>query len=240
MFVGNIKFQDRYFNVHLGDTYDELMHALYLSVMSGNDGQTRAIVDRITEELVRADISQYDKKNLIYEIYGFLFKLFRELGLNDDEESRRYLDWLFRVEIFSIEEVRSHLVSFGRRCCAAVNTAQRRRRGDRFSEIIEYLDTAYGRYDTTVETLAERFGMSRQSLNAVFKERIRVTVSEYLRELRMRKAEELLRTTEKPVKEIVQEVGYADVSSFIRHFKRSRGITPGAFRSVQASPLELP
>ena len=59
---------------------------------------------------------------------------------------------------------------------------------------------------------------------------------QYLRELRMRHAELLLRSTFLSVKEIAFVIGVKHVSSFVHAFKREHGLTPGEFRA-QNEPL---
>ena len=53
---------------------------------------------------------------------------------------------------------------------------------------------------------------------------------DYLIDLRMKLAKELLRTTTLPLKDISEQVGYYNVSSFIRRFKTHEGITPNSYR----------
>jgi len=42
----------------------------------------------------------------------------------------------------------------------------------------------------------------------------------------------MLKKTSGSVKEIVVEVGYIDVSSFTRRFKREEGVTPGQYKKL--------
>ena len=48
--------------------------------------------------------------------------------------------------------------------------------------------------------------------------------------LRMKRAKELLHSTDMTVKEISMSVGYYNDSSFIRQFKQHEGVTPNEFR----------
>jgi AraC-like DNA-binding protein len=41
-----------------------------------------------------------------------------------------------------------------------------------------------------------------------------------------------LRETDKPIKEIVVQVGYLDVANFTRKFKKIVGVTPGQYRNL--------
>ena len=52
----------------------------------------------------------------------------------------------------------------------------------------------------------------------------------YITRLRMEEAKKLLTQTALPLYEIVSRIGYLDVSSFIRKFKKEVGMTPGEYR----------
>ena len=65
---------------------------------------------------------------------------------------------------------------------------------------------------------------------------------QYLKEVRMQQAEEMLRNTSLTVKEVVYAVGLNDRSHFSREFKRLHGLTPKEFITQQrnyAEHLEL-
>ncbi|MNC84018.1 DNA-binding transcriptional regulator AraC [compost metagenome] len=48
----------------------------------------------------------------------------------------------------------------------------------------------------------------------------------------MEKAKSILESTLKPLKVVSEEVGYYNVSSFIRRFKQLTGMTPGEYRTA--------
>jgi len=54
---------------------------------------------------------------------------------------------------------------------------------------------------------------------------------QYLMDLRMRRAKELLESSLDSVKEIAAQVGINDVSHFVRKFGKARGLTPARHRS---------
>jgi len=62
--------------------------------------------------------------------------------------------------------------------------------------------------------------------------------SEYLTELRMRRAATLLVSTNMSVSEIALEVGYLSLSHFSRMFRERFGKTPRAFRAAPTLSVE--
>lgn len=88
--------------------------------------------------------------------------------------------------------------------------------------------------DWTVHSMARESGLSRSA----FADRFRTVVGQpplqYVTEIRMRKAAELLELTDTPVKRIAAQVGYESVSAFSSAFKRRFGVPPIAVRQAAA------
>lgn len=55
--------------------------------------------------------------------------------------------------------------------------------------------------------------------------------SDYLANLRMEQAKELLKNTDMRIKEISLKIGYEDDRVFMRRFKKYTGMTPGEYRN---------
>jgi AraC-like DNA-binding protein len=88
----------------------------------------------------------------------------------------------------------------------------------------------------TVETLADIAGMSRSSFAARFTEAFGQTPMNLLRAARLRRAHELLVTTDLPVARIAHEVGFAGRSHFSRAFRQMYSVDPSRFRRIAFSP----
>lgn len=89
--------------------------------------------------------------------------------------------------------------------------------------------------DFSLAGLAELAGMSRSAFAAHFTAAFGRTPIELLKDLRLRRAAELLRTTDLPVKAVGPRVGYASRSYFSRAFKAHYGVDPLAYRREEAS-----
>ena len=81
-----------------------------------------------------------------------------------------------------------------------------------------------------IETLAKQFDLSVRSLNRRFKEASQQTPKQYIQELRMDAAKELLRKTNLSIGDIANHVGYQDVSYFSELFKKKLGANPKSYR----------
>ena len=95
--------------------------------------------------------------------------------------------------------------------------------------VILQIETDVARAWETAE-LAALVNLSPSRFRHLFKEETGITISGYLRERRLDRAEFLLRTTFLSIKEVKSEAGMSSMSHFVQYFKRKYGITPTAYR----------
>jgi two-component system response regulator YesN len=69
----------------------------------------------------------------------------------------------------------------------------------------------------------------------IFKEATGKSAMQYLHEIRVEKAEEMLRSTTATVSEIADCCGFTDPNYFSRIFKKIKGVTPGSLRETKGA-----
>jgi transcriptional regulator GlxA family with amidase domain len=113
----------------------------------------------------------------------------------------------------------------------------------RISQIIDEIQ-ANLKIQITVDEMALKTDLSRDHFTKLFKKTIGKPPIQYVRDKRLEKACELLKTSNKRVKTIMYEVGIKDQSHFVRDFKAKYGTTPNEFRQkywdkIQAENAKL-
>ena len=83
----------------------------------------------------------------------------------------------------------------------------------------------------TIEDLADSLGVSASYLSRLFKKETGEGFYEFLSNYRVKKAKELLITTNFKIYEVAEKVGYNDSITFGRAFKKITGKTPNGFRN---------
>jgi len=86
--------------------------------------------------------------------------------------------------------------------------------------------------------LARRVNLSPWHFAHLFKAETSISPKHYMRELKIRQAQDLLSGTFLSVKEIATKVGFGDRSHFSRDFKRFCGVNPSDFRAKAKSRRE--
>ena len=84
--------------------------------------------------------------------------------------------------------------------------------------------------DTSVESISEHLGISRVQLYKKLISLKGITPSEYLRSMRIRYAEELMRQGDLNVSEIAYKVGFNNPRYFSKYFQDAYGVTPSQYR----------
>lgn len=90
----------------------------------------------------------------------------------------------------------------------------------------------------TVAGLAQVAGLSVSYFAHLFLRDFGVSPARFVKDERIREAEELIRTTKLPLKEIFARAGVTDRSHFIRTFKRRYGLPPARYR-VESQRSEI-
>ena len=84
--------------------------------------------------------------------------------------------------------------------------------------------------DKLLDIIAEELELSKDYIGKLFKNKIGITLNEYSTILKMEYGKKLLKTSNKKVYEISEELGYSTVDYFSKLFKNYTGLTPVQYR----------
>lgn len=96
-------------------------------------------------------------------------------------------------------------------------------------QAMNYIDKNYSN-NLQINDIARFLGLHPNYLSTIFKQETGVTPKEYLIQLRIKKARELLEQTNYPINVISNSVGYSDQLTFSRAFKTVTGKSPKIYR----------
>lgn len=110
-----------------------------------------------------------------------------------------------------------------------VHSARTGKTGELYQAMLDYVADHYAT-DLSLNDISYQLELSPSYLSNLFKEYHNTTFLDYVNNYRIAKAKPLLLNTEESVAAIAQRVGYGNVNTFIRIFKKSENITPGQYR----------
>jgi YesN/AraC family two-component response regulator len=109
--------------------------------------------------------------------------------------------------------------------------AEKQTQSQKLNEILCYLNE-YSAMNHTLDSIAERFSINQSTICKLFSKHLNTTFTAHLNALRMKHAQTLLRSTNKPIKEIAATCGYSDYFYFCRVFQKTHGIAPTRYREA--------
>lgn len=98
-----------------------------------------------------------------------------------------------------------------------------------FHEISDYLYRNTHR-QVTLKELAEQFHYNYSYLSSLFAQVVHMNFTEYLTELRIKRAKDLLDQASLTISEVAEAVGFSDISYFSKVFKKRTGQTPSQYK----------
>lgn len=89
----------------------------------------------------------------------------------------------------------------------------------------------------SMSELADSLQLTMRTFNRRFKQATEVTPGEYLQNLRLNNARELLRTSNLSISEVAAQAGYPDSSYFCARFRKVMGLSPLSYRKAARGKL---
>lgn len=98
------------------------------------------------------------------------------------------------------------------------------------AKLLKFMETRISDEDLKIEELAEAVNMGRTVFYGKIKALVGMSPSDFLRRLRMQRAEELIAKSKMNFSQIAFNVGFSDPKYFTKCFKRETGMTPSEYR----------
>jgi len=96
-------------------------------------------------------------------------------------------------------------------------------------QVLSYMESHYTA-QLTLNSVAAALGYNATYLGRVFREEMKTGFRDWLNDMRIQKAAEMLKGSSLPVHQIADKVGYAQYKRFLAQFKQFYGQTPQEYR----------
>lgn len=196
--------------------------------MSSEDQLTDCVQDIVrllkelghTEELTNSYFGM-----LVYRIYGLLL----EYGHGNGASLRRFDPDVYFRDLPTASKI-ERLISYIEVAAHSVGVMAREREMTILARITGYIRQHYRNPELKIQDIAGEVHFSSAYLGYLFKRETKKNVWDYVTELRIEEAKNLLVTSDKKRYEIAYEVGYESPEHFSRMFKRYAGVSPADYR----------
>lgn len=209
---------------------------LWENLKHGNEANLIRMVKRTLDRMEKRNENAYRYREFAEGVVGETIKAIVECG----EDIEHMLEPPTPYELISYcntsEQYEQVLESFLSKAARLI--VHKRDAKDPIADFVtDYIRNHYDE-DLSLEGVADKLNLSAGYLSIYFKEKKGVAFSDYLNEIRLVKAKELLLETECSIQDVATRVGYQNVNSFIRMFKRSIGMPPGQYRKLNFDNAE--
>lgn len=136
----------------------------------------------------------------------------------------------------SYKEIETEVIQFVRYCAEIVRNYRKQTSPDILHRCQEILKEHFIR-DITLYEMAMMTGVTASYLSRLFKGKLGINYTQYLNQLRVNKAKELLGMPNMKIMDIAGMIGYNNANYFSRIFKKYTGMTPQQFREQRVGLL---
>lgn len=132
--------------------------------------------------------------------------------------------------IDTLEDIQSFLILYCKAVIGKIEEKRKNSRKEMIEEAIEFMKLHYYEYEISAERLAEKAGITSGYFGKLFNEHTGKSVNEYIVQLRLDSAKEMLLHTDMIINDIAAEVGFNNATYFMTVFKKNTGMTPNQYR----------
>ena len=204
---------------------------LFEAVGKGDLNETRVIAEKYADWMCQkaadGDLMSMRLKVLEFSLYA------EHLAYQNGGQTYRYSSRNnYLPEIMALEtpmEIRQWFISKVMTACSDVISKRQERSGNIIKTAKDYIDAHFDK-DISLDDVSKVVNISPYYFSKIFKEESGLNFIEYLTNIRIEKAKNLLENSSLSVKEICVSCGYSDPNYFSRSFKKNVGVTPTEYK----------
>jgi two-component system response regulator YesN len=217
-------------NEHSYDVYMPLSFDEKLSnyILSGNTSESINLIKQVIDTNISNNVSNIKFQYIIDNIFNNMVNILVHLNVDREELLLMEKEFRSKAKNFSdhekINAYFENLVELTTRKVHSTNQSKVDK-----DLLLQYINIHYAE-NLYLDKMAEVFNTTPKYFSNFFKKAFGINFVEYLNKLRISHAKEMLKSSEIPVNEIGERVGYLSPSTFASTFKKYSGITPSEFR----------
>ncbi|MFW2490247.1 response regulator transcription factor [Clostridium chromiireducens] len=214
---------ESYFNI------DEYVKSISDNIEILNFSSVRSIINELFDKLRKDKIDSEEFRDIIEEICEKVI-----FTINDLQEifNEREYNYKFHIrEITTIDELNEYINTIFRTALEDMKIERDKRSKKRIEIAKAYINNNFMN-NITLNEVAEHVQLNTSYFSNLFKKESGMNFSDYLLNIRLKRAKRLLRDPTIRVYEVGTMVGYEDAVSFGRAFKKKVGMSPKEYRNT--------
>ncbi|REE87365.1 helix-turn-helix protein [Paenibacillus taihuensis] len=131
----------------------------------------------------------------------------------------------------TMQELQSYLTSLLTYVIGRIH--EKKAEKDNIITFVKSYTEQHYQHDITLDILSDKLGISASYLSTYFKTKTGMNFIDYINNYRIELAKSLLKADDMRIQDVALQVGYQNINSFNRMFKKISGVTPSEFRKQQ-------
>jgi two-component system response regulator YesN len=203
---------------------------LYHHLQVGNFEEIKLVLAEILQEIKKSRLQMEAIGILINNMILLSNKTINELGIHPEEIFGEDFTPFFDIEIINdLSQLEAALYKYFATISVYIRGKYQKQSEQMITQIIGDLNKNYCE-NISLTNMAKKFNVSCGYLSLQFKRYTHQNFIDFLTNLRMQRAKELLKNSKLKVYEIGEKVGYSDAFYFSAAFKKAIGVSPSDYR----------
>lgn len=205
---------------------------LYANVQAGNQHYCVAFMERMLDQMEKKDASIEQHRQLAEGVIARVAKILEPYGAGVGADGSLQRQHALMRECCTLEQFKQF---YGQlfHAAAAIIQMKKEEKDPTILFVMDYVENRFAD-DVSLDQLADKLNLSVAYLSVYIKEKTGANFSDHINTVRIHRAKELLADHDLSVQDISARIGYRNVTSFIRMFKKMTGTPPGEFRKQLA------
>ena len=225
----------RYVVLNLNNSKKGAGHSYYFTItdeenlhnflLAGKKDQALAYVNQIYDNNIH--ISDFSLIHLNMQIINTIFKVMGLKSIPYDDEKKGDIAIISDIVAMPQYQIRDTINELVEKISTYILTTN----DTQFSTtIVEFMQANYHDEHLCLDSIAAVTGIPAKQVSRMFKEQFGVNFVDYLAQIRINKAKEYLKTTNKTIAEILTLTGFNNRNTFLRTFKKITGLSPSEYK----------
>lgn len=184
------------------------------------------------------DISKDNILLIFNQLVGATMKFLVEHNLNTNKVLKSNVNiYSIIANMDTLDEIEAYLIEVYQSISCFTAPIKDMNETNYFDKVMNYIKEHYNE-DLVFEDVASKIGISYSYLRKLVKDETGKSLIDNLNLIRIEEVKHLLLQTDLTISEIAKEVGYRNIQSVNRFFKKYEGISPSEFKSLKRKSLE--